>query len=530
MRSAWAVGLVIAVACGQEATRPAVAPARPAAPAAAAPVPVSAEQDALWALAPAGARIGVVATPRGAAMIERGWLAAQDLLASSVDLAELNSQLMHALLTQLGTPSPSLAEFGLTHDKGFAAFVVGATTPVVVVPIADRDKFVARFHGTRGADGDIIGAWVCKPVATRYVCSERRALLGQLGQGGLAAVRRSVATRGDVELVIRPVGAAGAPTTAAAVQLTPGAVLVHATLTHVPDAIGHLVGAPSRLLPGAAAAAAFGVLDLTPYRASLPATPLVPGLSLTQLAGSIGGPVAFAIPAGTTDLALRIPLADPSPARLALEHCAEISPLMAYRAAYKDGACAMATGPLGVATTLWIEGNELHVGSRTPGKPTPIAPSPLAAELARGSWSIALFARGSQLANRRPGADMVSGMNAEAALYLRGMLLANELGLAIRRDGDALHLVAGVRTAWNNPADVVAKLLAITPADISSGKAVTAARAIAAAAASSPFADDVRVGEAGLRTMQLPIFALTSIVVPAVLDQLEAPPAAAPAP
>lgn len=67
MRTHRLVCLVAVLGCKKQPAAPGVeAPAAPAS---------TAEQDALWQLAPDGAQIGVVGSPRGLAMIERGAVA-----------------------------------------------------------------------------------------------------------------------------------------------------------------------------------------------------------------------------------------------------------------------------------------------------------------------------------------------------------------------------------------------------------------------------------------------------------------------
>jgi hypothetical protein len=132
MRASWLVGLIVVVGCTQEhAARVSSAPTAPAAGVD--------ERDALWALAPEAARFGVVASPRGSGMLVRGALAVQDLLASSADFATVNAELMHALMTQLGSLNPTLAGFGLTADRGAAMFVAEGGRLVLVLPVVDRD-------------------------------------------------------------------------------------------------------------------------------------------------------------------------------------------------------------------------------------------------------------------------------------------------------------------------------------------------------------------------------------------------------
>jgi hypothetical protein len=54
------------------------------------------DQDALWQLAPDGARVGFVASPRGVAMLERGALAIDALITGAPDLAPLRHRLEQA--------------------------------------------------------------------------------------------------------------------------------------------------------------------------------------------------------------------------------------------------------------------------------------------------------------------------------------------------------------------------------------------------------------------------------------------------
>ena len=168
MRALWA-GLAVLIGCaGAPAKPPGKPAAKPAAPA------VADERDALWALAPAGARGGVVVSPRGLALAEHGALALQELLASSPDFAADNAELMRELLERVGTTNPTLAGLGFGRDRGLAVFLGPDQHVTLVLPVADRDRFLKATHGTKGGDGDVIGATVCKPLEGRYVCAKRR--------------------------------------------------------------------------------------------------------------------------------------------------------------------------------------------------------------------------------------------------------------------------------------------------------------------------------------------------------------------
>jgi hypothetical protein len=103
MRAVW-VGLVLVLGCsstGPVADRKVPAVAAPAAPA------TPDERDLLWALAPEGATLGVVVSPRGVALIDRAVTTAQDVLSSSADFAAIQAEVMRGLMRAFGTPSPS---------------------------------------------------------------------------------------------------------------------------------------------------------------------------------------------------------------------------------------------------------------------------------------------------------------------------------------------------------------------------------------------------------------------------------------
>src|SRR2546430_7053013 len=120
------------------------------------------EQDALWDLAPDGAMFAIVASGRAVGMVERGWLDIRQLIATAPDLAVANTAI-DAAMAAVGGGAPTLARLGLAGDKPGAMFV-GKDEMVLVVPLGDRDKFLAAVHGTKGPATDTIEDALCKPV------------------------------------------------------------------------------------------------------------------------------------------------------------------------------------------------------------------------------------------------------------------------------------------------------------------------------------------------------------------------------
>lgn len=485
------------------------------------------EQDALWKFAPTGAMWGLVVSPHGIAMAERYMIANQALQAAWPEFGNAFRDFEDNLRRRVGTPHPTLAELGLTRDRGFAAFRTEDESLVLVAPVADRDRFVARLQGTKGADGDVFDDFVCKSIGDRYVCAQKRELFAKLDGAGLDAVRRTADVRGDLEFAARQPGPArvdpGAPDLRVAVvaQVTPGELTVRGAISGVPRAVLDMIGKASRPRAGAASTAGFGVIDLSPYVSNVPRLPLVQGVTLDQLARSIAGPATFVIPAGDADLGLRIPLNDPAPVITALRSCGDIAPLAMMGAKAKDGTCHLTIPRIGLEVAGWIDGNELRIGSRTSGKTISLAPTPFATELAANEWSIAVYGRGS-FANLRglPGAAAMLRSSPIAAALSRTILLVNEIGLAARKDGDAIRFLAGVRTPWASSEDVVQKLIAISSEDLLSGKAEEISASIAAGASGSPFAEDVRAGAGGMVGITVPIAILATVAVPAFMDYM----------
>jgi hypothetical protein len=510
------------VACKKDST-----PAGPRAPSS------TADQDALWALAPEGARVGVIASAHGLAMLERGALALEALIDSAPELEPVRHQLAQALST-VGAAELRLREFGLDPRGGAAMFLVGESDGVAILPVADRDVFLAKVRGRRGADHDELGNSTCKTVSGRYICARRPELFAKLGRGDLIATLRAAGARGDLEIVARELGPE-IPTFSVVAQLERGAVVVRGAVAGMPSSVTGMLGSPSQPRSGAAAASGFGVLELTPLLATLPPVPIAEGITLADLARSVSGPVTFAIAGGTTDPDIRIPLRDPAPAKAIVERCTDLPPLAAIGATVKDGACRVPIPAVQLVFDSWVEGNQLRIGNRSGGTPVALTPTPLAEELAAGQWSIAFFGRGSflDLSLVPAAAAALQGVSAEDRPLLRALPLFNELGIALRGDGDTVRFVIGVRTAWANSDDVAQKLLAITPDQITSGKAADIARSIAAGAPGSPFAHDLKAGVAGMMGLAAPIGALASLAIPAFMDYMrrsQQPPPAAAAP
>jgi hypothetical protein len=455
------------------------------------------DRDALWTLAPEGTTLGVVASARGVAMLGGALLAIQERLASRVELSVLHSELMQALQSAIGSPNPTLTGLGLRDDGGLALFLAGNDPQVIVLPVGDRDRFVAASHGSKGADGDDIRGWVCRAIDGRYICAQHRELLSRLGRGGLDVVRRTSGARGELEVAWRGAGAEG-PRVAAVAELERGAVIVRGTIGGISRGALDRFTSPARPRSESETAAAFGVIDAAPLLALAPPTPIVPGITLRELTRSFSGPITYVLRAGTNDMGIRVPLNDPAPAKAIIAHCADLASVIGRPALFRDGACGIPFPGYDFTLEAWLDGKELQMGDRAAGGSLTLTPSRLARELAHGEWSAAFYGRGSYF-NERHATPPALSRPVDVMQLLQTLLpLLVEIGVGIRKDGDALHFVGGARSIWSYSDEIAQKLLAISPDSVLSGDAIGRCESIATAAPASVFAQDFRATPTGM--------------------------------
>lgn len=503
------------VACNKEPGSPRTnAPASPRAPSS------TQDQDELWALAPAGAETGIVVSARGLAHLEGALHALRQFTATAPDLAPWHDRLARALEQGFGTREPNLATLGMTAEKGFAYYVRSDGSMVAILPVVDRDNF-AKFATERlGIPPQMLGE-LCKEVRGVYACG-----LGvapeTFGGGTLRAKLELVAARGDIELVHSgPVR--GKPVTAAGVlQLARGAGVLRVAIEGLPwPEMRHLTSARPRVH---AETAGFAMMNVGALRDLVPPLPVVPGVSAAELVRSIAGPLTATIAAGAqAGYEITLPLSDPSAAGRLVASCDQLFPL---RATVKDGTCRVAIPELKTSIEAWIEGNALRVGRKgvtsgpTVAAASAIRLSAIGEEIAGNDWFVASYGRGSIFAEVPVTHVELSSapLPIEALLALRAVAMMNEVGIAVRVDAGVVHLVGSVRTAWSNPDDVLAKLVAITPQQIVEGKAATAGKAIADAAPGSPFAADRAAGFGGMVVAASALGVLASIAIPAFMD------------
>jgi hypothetical protein len=484
------------------------------------------QADALWALAPEGTKVGIVVTPRGLSMVEHGWQDIHSFVEKAPELAPIAKQMDDKLREVTGGAADiKLADYGLTADKGGALFVLGPDEVVMVVPVGDRDKFLAKANGHKGSDADTLKNATCKTVHDVYACATTDALFAKIGKGG--ALKDKLESRGDIEIVAEGVPNMPMKSAAGVVQLERGQIVVRGTLVGLPSAAQ--LGAPMKPELDRGHSAGFGVVNLTSFLSVVPDLPIGGGVSTAQLAKSFAGPLLLSVPAGQLAFDVKIPLVDPAPAQTLVEHCTDLLP-PALGATAQQGTCHVPLPMVNTAIDAWVDGKSLRVGMKGAPAGKAIALTQLGSELADGSWSFAFWGRGSALAAPALPVPADAQQDPQFQLGIRAMMLLNEAGIGVRVDGDKVSIVGVLRTAWSNPDDVVAKLAAFPTADLLAGKGP----AFAASLGKAPLASDAEAGYAGLMLPVALVGMASAVAIPAFMEyqmrsqQIAAPPPTTP--
>lgn len=483
-----------------------------------------ADADSLWDLAPDGTELGIVATPRALTLASHALDTVRQVTASP-DFARVKEAVDDVVAGLFGKPDATLADAGLSTDKGFAMFVTKDGV-IGTIPVADRDKFVALKHGTKGSAADEINNATCKPINGLYVCATSEAMFARLGKGSLRGKTQLAGARGDIELYAPGFDALGTPGDLALVaQLQPGQVELRGRWAGtLGGSLAPFVGlAAPKVDPSGASG--FAALNLAPVLKGMPAYPIAGGVTVEQFTAALKGPVTATCPGGTTDLQLHIALADPAPAKTVIDHCDELP--FDPKPTAKDGTCRLSLPAVSqLDVDVWVEGNELRVGAHHGPAPAgqPAALTAFGRELAAGDWTAVFWGRGTML-NTSSVTPMADEVPDAAATSIHLMALITEAGGGIKLDATGISLRALARTVWANPTGLGDKLAAIPGADLLKGG--SAARPLATPG--TPFAADYAAGQGGLMIPAAVLGFVAAVAAPMVMRSAEATaPAAGP--
>lgn len=479
------------------------------------------EVDALWDLAPDGTELGVVGSPRAVGLALRGIAAMRELL-TQPDLALAKPQADTLVKALFGSETATPEDAGFSSTKPFAMFATGDGV-IGVMPVADRDKFMASKGGTRGSGAnadDTLMDTTCREIRTHYVCASDAKLFDRLGKGSLRG-KVKAGTRGDVELLMKNVTMLGDTKgdLAVAVKLDVGTAEVQGRWEAVPSGpLAQLIGV-SAPHANTTNASGFVAVNVKPLLAAAPPMPIAGDVTLDKLGASLVGPVSAVIPSGSVDMQIQAPLVDPKPAQTLIERCEDVGKFFELAKTQTPGACRIVLqGTNALELDIWVEGNELRLGARKGQAPQGKAGgmTSIGKQLAAGDWTAAFWGRGTML-NLAGIAPATQDVTPEVAIGIKAIALVNELGAAAKIDGHGMSFRGFLRTAWTNPPDVATKISAISGEDILTGKAGDPAKQIAASAPGSPFAQDFAAGQGGLMIPAAAIGVATAIVIPAVV-------------
>ncbi|HEY5950516.1 MAG TPA: hypothetical protein VIV40_33725 [Kofleriaceae bacterium] len=478
--------------------------------------------DPLWDLAPDGTELGIVASKRAVGLAFRG-LAALRGLVQEPDLAPVKPQLDALLKGMFGSETATPEDAGFATDRPFAMFVTSGGV-IGVMPVGNRDKFMAAKHGKRGSAEDVLETNTCRQIGTNYVCATQVDMFERIGKGKLRGKLAVVGTRGDAELYMSSVALLGQNKgdLAIAVQLEPGQLSVTGRWLGEPDGPLQALAGMTAPKPNTAGASGFVALDATPFLKNVPALPITGDVTFEQLAKSLAGPVTATIPAGSVDIQISAPLTDPKPLQTVIANCKDVEKFFELAKTQTPGACRIVLqGTNALELDTWVEGNTLRLGAHKGAMPAgkPGGMTAFGRELANGTWSAAFWGRGTML--------NLSGITAaqqeippEVALGIHAMALVNELGAAVRVDKDGMRFRGVLRTAWTNPPAVTEKIIKVSGNDVVSGKATAPALAIVKQAPGSPFAADFDAGQGGLMVPAAMIGLASAVVIPAVMRMM----------
>lgn len=486
-----------------------------ATPATSSATPTStAELDALWALAPEGATAGVVIAPGAVALLENTAIEFQKVAATVPQAAHVLAEMESTLEEAFGTKNARLADAGMTPTRGAAFFFVKDDPVLMILPVVDRDKFLRVANGTKGRV-DTFEDTTCKQLSSGYACAKDATYLDKLGGADLTDMRALAGVRGDIEgvgTVVEDDVQFGV-----ALQLERGAVTLRGALKGLvkPGLF------PSAVKPRLAGdnTAGFASLNLASLLAAAPPIDLAPGVTLDALARSVSGPITLTIGAGDTMADMRVPLSDVSVAQKLISQCDQLPPLRRLAPTVENGVCRIDFPQVQMAIEWWIDGTTMRIGRRDAKSANVAVPmTALGREIAAGAWTFALWGRGSVLATPPLPPLPLPALPPQALLGLRSVIGLNELGMAMRAEGDSVRFIVGVRTAWSNPDDLLRKLAAIPPEDLLNGKASETGKAIADASPKTPFAADYKAGFGGVLSIAAGAGIVGAVAIPAFIE------------
>ena len=521
--------------------------------------------DPLWAMAPADLMVGVVAADGALAPVHGGLVRVLADLEKAPGGAPVAAMIRaQAIVEGVNALDPAaLAGMGLDLSRGAAAFV-SAGGKLMVLPVADQDKFLAAVGGTREGDLARIKKGVCKQIAGRFVCADDPALLDAAAASAVAAGAHPASSwpepmRGHIEVFTAAAAMGGGVPLEAPGGMRLSARLERGGLT----ARVHVIGKPagplaaarstrSSLAAGLAEKQPVGLLVLNAVglwqqaRAEAVASagsapPLPGGVTVSELVGSITGEVVgHALPGQPLRGLVRVGLSDEAPMKKLLGACAELAAAAppGVTLAAVDGRCTVRVDPaaLGQPITgftelkadLWVEGGALVLGLGEHAAKNDARPGlgPFAREILEGEWMVATWGHGSiaggPLVADKAQLDQMRAQDPTGGLFLWSIHHLRELGVAMRVADDGIHGALRVSTLWANPDEVVTAVQAKVRAFAEGNyEAMDELAALAKKHPDTPFGRDIQAGAAGLTVPAATVGVIAAVSIPAFVKYMK---------
>lgn len=482
------------------------------------PARIAPATEALWALAPADTKVGVVAAPGTGALLVAAW--------SEVERSASRWPTVKAPLAELRGMAPAevfdagaRARMGLDIDRGAALFMVSRDEIVLVLPVVDRAAFRQRAGGTAedvngvAVDVGMMGDLRCRDIAEHYACADSDAILAAVGKSDALVRRiaeRPAGLRGAIEIEAgieildqeKRAGVAkafpGLTVARLAVQLAPGVLTVRSycdgTIAHPSADAMRLIS--DQLARRVAEARPGGFFRMNQPGLGEQAAALVAlaGMSTgvaidTKALDELTGEIVVASAAGDAlDLSVQLGARDgkrlqplvtelcqaaqdaglPVPVAMEGERCtARVQPLLLTLAGLppelgleRPIELALGTSDTALSLRVTLGGQVAAAGADMP---------PLGRELLTEPWGLAMWGHGTALRNMQSAplmqpAAMIAALSSQgqgpevveaASAMFWFFAHVAEVGWGMALRQDGIHGVLHVGTHWANPDQVV---------------------------------------------------------------------------
>jgi hypothetical protein len=514
--------------------------------------------DALWAMAPASADVGVVIAPGTGESLLAAWLAVENSLARQ----PAGSRILDAIRQELPPEVLDLqahARFGLGLGLGAAVFVTPDDQAVMILPIANREAFRNALDGKtedqNGTTVDLVDDMRCKMIKDLYACAPSDELLAQMGTSDTlarAVAARPAHLRGHVEVHVdsrRLAENDDVPLASyfhepgalqAALTLERGVVTARAFLPARPGS--PLISAFTRVPDDLARSAVADKKPAGMWRLRVPLNELIPReqatAELATVASAVAGfdpardlldnltgeMIAYSLPSQEINAAIEIGLHEGKRLQPLLTTACSLARLadLPVEITMKDERCvatldlarlktldpSLAAMPLDMTLTVSLSATDkalvLHLGTPTGPAPNvelePLARSLMTEKWNWAGWSRITFAGGFDGSLFEPLKQHPEGHQAVMlTLWLFGHINEMGSGVAVRDDG--VHAILHLSTQWANP-DHVLQEFEKHLADMLAGDTTAAARldALAEKSPDTPLGQAYKAGPGNLFT------------------------------